>query len=549
MNNIPRRHFVFLVCFIIFGLLLYKDPFSQRTLIPNFEPFPDTFYYITSARNALEGKGLRFIREGREIRQGVPPLYSVSLMPAFLIRNDPRIFYFVNVAFSLLSFFLFYLILKHITKNLLIYGLGLFLYITNYFFYWISTLAMAENLILPLFLGGVLILISRINLLNVSLAAALSTSFYATKYAALPLTVIFPLLYFCKILFWQKRMTQKLTLGIFFILLALMIFVSFSIYEYSVARTSLLKSVVDTVSRFVTTEVRPTIPSVEQSKSTSKSVWFSSIYINKNLPEYLGALSGSSMRFLWDYTPILPRMVALPSLIFLLIGLFYKKFRSLNLALLLMLSGTVLFMSSFYTTDARYVYIAIPTLLISFILLLSFLDDYFTKKKIQNLYWIFLLVALIFYLMTNTLRLKNQIMLNLKYAETPWYYVSIVEMNNYFTKERIVNDKKPIVISAMPPYLIDYFSNGNYTLLPLSYEQEFRDSKETVWGPNDYSNLPRLYQKYLQEGYPVYVARYGLGNESYTNSDFRIITEKFKLTRVLQGCYEQCNIYRLELKE
>ena len=153
-----------------------------------------------------------------------------------------------------------------------------------------------------------------------------------------------------------------------------------------------------------------------------------------------------------------------------------------------------------------------------------------------------------FYVFNNALRIKNQISLNLKYAETPWYYISVLKLNEYFTDDKVIDGKKPVVISALPPFLVDFYSNGNYTLLPLSYEQEFRSAKEITWGPNDYTDLPKLYTKYIKEGYDVYVSRYGLGNEVYTNRDFEIIMKEFQLDLVWPGCYEQCNIYTVGLK-
>ena len=85
-------------------------------------------------------------------------------------------------------------------------------------------------------------------------------------------------------------------------------------------------------------------------------------------------------------------------------------------------------------------------------------------------------------------------------------------------------------------------------MLPLSSEQEFRGIKEIVWGPNDYSDLPKLYRKYLKEGFNVYVSRAGLGNESYTNRDFDNIVKVFNTQIVLPGCFDQCNIYRVKIK-
>ena len=98
---------------LLFALLIYKNPFSQRTLIPNFEPFPDTFHYINPALSLLKGNGFSINRDGRVIRPNVPPLYSLSLIPAFAIKLDPRISYYSNAALAFISLFLFWSILKN----------------------------------------------------------------------------------------------------------------------------------------------------------------------------------------------------------------------------------------------------------------------------------------------------------------------------------------------------------------------------------------------------------------------------------------------------
>jgi hypothetical protein len=144
-------------------------------------------------------------------------------------------------------------------------------------------------------------------------------------------------------------------------------------------------------------------------------------------------------------------------------------------------------------------------------------------------------------------RIKSQIVINLKYAETPWYYISVLKLNDYFSKEKITDGSKPVVISPMVPYYIDFYSNGNYQLLPLSVDQEFRLNKEEAWGYYDYSNLHNLYENFIKEGKQVYVARYGLGNESYLNNAFKDLENDFRLTEVYSGCYSQCNIYKLDL--
>lgn len=532
MKRLFKAHYIFLGCLILFALLLFKDPFSVRTLIPNFEPYPDAIHYVNSARSFLKREGLNIVREGRVITPSVPPLYSLSLLPAFIINNDPRVFYFTNVVLALASFVIFYLILIRLVGSSLIKGFILLLYATNYFFYWFPTLAMAENLTLFFFLSALLVLISKISLLNVVLAGVLSVSFYVTKYASAPLTAVFSFMYFIKLfLSWKKK--ELRIVNVFLLILSTLL--ALSAEEYLTKGNALLSSLISFSSNIST-------PGISQANT---SPWFSTAYTSTNLGHYINAITGGSERFLWDFTPLVPGFVGIGGLLGLLGGIFIKQYRLVSVTLLLALAASVLFMSTFYAVDMRYIYPAIPTLLLGFGILLQTVVERIRKQILKKFFYAGVLILAVFYLSTSALRIKNQIMLNLRYAETPWYYVSVLELNKYFTQAKIQNGKKPVVITPMIPYYIDFFSNGNYTLLPLSNDQEFRHFKEAAWGSNDYSDLIALYKKYLNDGYPVYVDRYGVGNEGYLNQAFKDVGDNFWLEKVASGCYEQCDIYEL----
>lgn len=536
-----RQFRYILICgLILFGLLLYKDPFSQRTLIPNLEPFPDTIHYIVPARSLASGDEFLVKREGRSLIPSVKPIYSLILVPGYLLNKDPRFFYFTNFILALLSAFLFFSIIRRITNNLWILALIFLLYITNYFIYWFPNLAMAENLLLPLYLGGVWLILEKVSIKKSSLVGILSLTFYMTKSAAAPLTASFLFIYAIKVFIEKRILGERLkfwvALGLGFILML----VPTLLYDSLLGRDNILTNLFSLASSGS--------PVVSDRETPTSSAWFSPSYINKNLPLYLNALIGGQMRFLWDFTPIVPKFAGLGSILGLLIALFVKKMRFLSFSLIILLFSSILFISTFYAADARYIYQAIPTLLIGFAIFLIFLLNFLKNRK--AVFYFIVGLLFLFYLSTSSLRLKNQISLNLKYAETPWYYISVLKMNEYFTSDKVTNNKKPVLISALPPYLIDYYANGNYTLLPLSYDQEFRGQvvREVVWGPNDYSNLLNLYKKYLTEGYKVYVSRAGLGNEGYTNRDFNTIVEEFDTKLVLEGCFNQCNIYSVKLK-
>jgi len=553
-----KKHWIFIINLLIFALLLAKNPFSERSLIPNFEPYPDTIHYVNSARSFIEGHGLQIYREGRALKTNVPPLYSLVLMPLFLIYNDPRMFYFTNVILALLSFFLFYKILRKILiasdqrlmlaprslgevgTNYLIIFITLFLYATNYFFYWYPTLAMAENLALTLFMGAIYLLLIPLSKKNAVYASLISVAFYATKYASIPLTGFFFLSYLAKIYLDQRYATGvKKNIKLYFILIfsSVFLFFIYSLWEWYAKGSTLLVS------------------SIKSTSSVSSGGWFSLAYVNKYLPHYLRALAGGErIRFLWDDTPIVPIYVGISALIGFIFGVIQKQTRFITISLLLMLFSSILFMSSFYSQDMRYLYHAIPTLLLGFALfwktVLSFtLPLSFPRRRESSLIFIFLLIALfLFYLFTNAIRLKKQIMLNLKYVETPWYYISVLELNKYFATPPNP-DKKPIVISSMSPYYIDFFSNRNYSLLPLSLSQDFWNTPKEAWGNFDYSNLITLYHKALLNNYPIYVHNYGLGNEQVLRDDFKKIQDTFKLELVQTGCFNACNIWRLRERD
>lgn len=539
-----KERFIFLGLIFIFLLLVFKDPFSQRTLIPNFEPYPDTFHYINPALNFVKGEGFNMNRGGREITLKVPPFYSFVLVPVFFIDPDPRMAYYANVLLALISLFLFRAILKKILANKILIYFLLVLYITNYYIYWVPTIIMGENLTLTLYLTSLFVLLSKISKVNLIIISISAVGLYATKYSSIPITSAIILLSLTKTYFGKFGLKQRIKLILFFLISLGLLYLALGIFENASKGRNIIGQYFEHLS-----SIYSSIPKrdVVESQISSKPEWFGIQYVSRNLPLYLKSLIGNSNRFLWDQTPLVPQFVGIFGLIGILAGLFYVKVRFISFSLLLFIATSIIFISTFYSFDARYIYIVIPTLVIGFGLFLQSVENKTNMDK-KIIFNILVIIFTTFYLTTNFTRIKSQISLNLKYAETPWNYIAVLKMNEYFTKDKIINEKKPILISALPPFLIDYYTNGNYTLLPLSYEQEFRDIKDIVWGPNDYSDLPKLYKQYLDEGYSVYVSRAGLGNEGYTNRDFNTIVEKFDTKLVLAGCYDQCNIYKVELK-
>lgn len=534
--------YLFCYALLILVMLLLRNPFSQRTLIPNLEPYPDTIHYLTPARSLVSGGPFKITREGRTVNQGVPPLYSLAVAPFYLVNSDVRMFYIANVFLTLVSLALFYLILKKITDDKWVIGLTLFLFATNFFVSWYPQWAMAENLVMPLFLGGVYLLLSKVNTTNLLLAGLIPISLFATKYANIPLTAVYSLLYLLKIIF-DFRKDKKILfkkLGAY-ILVTAVLSAGIIAYGYFVNGLNFIAGLMGVI--------KATFGGISSGASTAPKVsnpWMSFIYLKTNLPQYLNALIGRNERFLWDFTPMVARWVGELGIVGLVMGCFSpKKTRFLFFSMVLMLLSEIIFMSTFYAVDMRYIYFAIPTLLFGFSLFFSNLKSVFKKAHMYFLFVLIVFAAFGYYFAGNAIRIKSQIVINVKYAETPWYYISVLKLNDYFVDK--VNDK-PFVISPMPPYYIDFYSNGNYRLLPLSLAQEFRSGKTIAWGDYDYSDLHAIYQELLKKGGKLYVSTYGLGNEAYLHKSFDDLNKDFKLTEVQNECYTQCKIFKLELK-
>jgi hypothetical protein len=539
MRSIQKKPltYIFIANIFLFIFLLLKNPFSDRNLIPNFEPYPDTIHYINPARSFVSGQGFQVVREGRAFAPSVPLLYSITLIPFFLIKNDPRMFYFGNLLLAFTALFLFFQILKKVSKNIWIIGFSLFLYVTNYFLYWYPNLAMAENLMHFLFIAGIYLLLLKVNLKTIIFASVIGIGFYATKYAAAPLTIVYFLLYGIKIFIENKKIPWKnlLWYGIGIGVVTILFFG----FEYITKGRNIIATLLEVTGMMGKQKVSFDATGV---KTAIAAEPFSILFIPQLFPQYIKAILGNPARFLWDYTPIVPKYIAIFSILGFITSLLNKNLRFFTFSLLLLLFSQILFMSTFYAFDMRYIYHAVPTMILGFALFLIFLSSWKFAYS-RYVFFSFVFCVLGFYFFTNMVRLKKQIMLNLKYRETPWYYISVLKLNEYFSVDP--KGKKPIVISAMNPYYVDFFKNANYSLLPLSIDQEFRGRFNIAWGKNDYSDLIKLYRSYLNNGYRVYIHNYGLGNEGYLKSAYHDVEQKFQLQQVASGCYNACNIYRL----
>lgn len=554
------RHWPLGAAALVLALLLWRNPYSDRTLIPNFEPFPDSFHYITPPRCWLQGDGWKLCRDGMAgVKPAVPPVYGVMLLPAFLFSSDARTFYFVNVVLAFISIGFLYAITKRLKLEPIAQLLVLTLLVTSYQVYWLPTLAMAENVVLPLFFASIWLLSAKKLRWQTSMAVGVLAGLqYGAKFAGLPLMASLGGVTGIRILFehrdeqnkikWQGT-TQKL-LALSLPLLGL--FLAFGGWHT-------INSVVNIANLLGAS--KGDVPSAGvTTPAVADTSWFGFQYFAMNSKVYLQTLLGQSTRFLWDFTPLLSPWLSSAAAFGLLYGVASARWRWLSLTLLASTILQVIIISLFYTSDTRYVYVLLPIALVGLGLFLEAVTQLATSKTVHKRLKLpaktlplvltgALLLCIGVYSGVNFNRIKSQISLNLRYAETPWWYLAINEMNTYFGNlPASSSGKQPIVISPIVPYLVDLYSNGTYSLLPLDQMQDFRGHKPAVWGENDYSDLLKLYQQKLDAGYPVFVAKYGLGNETNLHNSFAAVEERFQLTKMHSGCFSVCDIYQLSEK-
>lgn len=534
-----QKYFYVFVPFCIFCLLLLRNPFSDRTLIPNLEPFPDSIHYITPAFNLIRGRGLVIARNEYVMIPSVPLLYSLTLIPGFMLKSDVRMFYFTNVLLVLTSYVLLYQILKEVTKNTVIHFVCLLLFVLNPIMYWYPELAMAENLILPLFLGSVLLLLKKPQVSYVVIAALLAVSFYATKFASLPLSIAMSVLYFVHILQGAKG-TERRTILVTYILSLFAVGGLYLIYELLLRNNNLIFGLFGLFSSVFSP--KNITNAVSHQSAQGGNDFFSLSYVVKDTSAYLGWLVGRPMTVLWKQMQILPPALAVAGLGGIALSFFARKPR-LSWILSVFMIFNVLLMATFYVADGRYFIIAIPSLVIGIGLLFSFLEEQLpTKKKAIS---VLCLMVVLLYGLFNVMRLKFDVMLNLRYAETPWYYLSVVEMDKQLRSQVNPSMPTPVVISALPPFFIDFYLHQPAILLPLSGSQEFQQHKQEAWGNYDYSNIPALYEQYFKAGHPVFLTKYGLGNEKILQDAFYTLLRTYDFEQISDGCFGQCAVYRM----
>lgn len=524
---------------LLFFLLLYRAPFSSRTLIPNFEPYPDSFHYLVPAQHLLAGRGLTMDRIGT-ILPGVPPLYSLTLVPFFWLVNDPRMAYYANLVLSLSSYLVFVaLCRRHLSSRLVRLPLYL-LFVTHPVLIWYVELVMAEHLALLLFLGSLWLVGRRGGNRQRFTEGLISPLLYATKYAAAPLSFALLVVFGLRSL-WQSLSRRRLAPLLILLSGALLCTSLYLALTHAIRGSSELDRVMAIF------QAKETVTGVQKESATAtpNDPFFGTKYARNNLQAYGKYLFGTPLPILWKTEQLLPVPLAILGVVGWLLLWRRREDRWFALAVGLSITSTLAFLALFYVVDGRYVYHFIPLAILGVGVTLQASRSLVRGPRTALLFALCILVLCAGYAGLQARRLKFRASLNFRHAETPWYYQAVREIDTYLAQQPRAA-KPPVIISAMPPFLFDFYAKERFILLPLHRYQEFRNATTQAWGEHDYTNLPGVYESYLAAGHSVYLTAYGLGNEGYLQQEFAAVRQQFGGELVKEGCHGLCSIYRLK---
>jgi hypothetical protein len=509
-----------------FLILAWKQPYAGHSQIGNFDPFPDSLHYVVPARNLLSGQGFRFAREGGETKIAVPPIYSWTLLPSYLLNFDARSYYWSNLALGLLSIFLLSQLVYRLSRSPWWAGLILFAYVTNFVIYWQVSLPMAENALLTMLLTALNFALLPINRKNLLFFTIFAAACYGSKYVALPVTAALLLRQVGRLFLEKKKRAWPFIFEVAGVALLCLVFFNG-------------KELLSYLEKFYL------IFTQHDAVAASETSWFSMANFSKSFREYFAALMGQPIYNLWYVKSILPYGVAALVLLWSIFALWkLPKYRPIASLVLLLVVSQLGFLSLTAMIEGRYAFVFIPIIFTGLAACLGSFSEMLAKRKKHSVPKVefFLSVFLILLLTVSRFSdLKTQLLLNYKGGESPWWQVGIVAADGYLKEQ--TNQSNTWVISSFSPFVWDFYQQGNYRVLPLSEGQSMY--QEPIWGLDlPETDLLGFYKQALLNGQVIYLATVGFGRSEWPILE-QYTTAGLQLKLIKEDCLGACKLYQL----
>ncbi len=507
-----------LISFLVVSLLSIV---STHHFLFNLEPYPDGLLYTLSARNAVMGRGLQLEYLGETVRLWVPPLYAVVLSLGYLINKSPSSFVIVNTMLGLTSFGLMWLIARVTTKHWWAPSLVVVCLASHAFIWWLPTLPMSENIAVPLFLLSLYgLVVPKPSLKQLVLTAIGIGGLLLTRFAAISLVGVLATWLMVRIWFTQ---TQRIRVAFVSVMIAMVVL--FWTY-FLVAKVP--------VGAFF---------KVAFDQLLHGGQFYNLAHIPGNSLAYLAIVLGGANQFLWQRYPFSSGLFFVLAMGGFGYGLLVSdKLRGAWRGMAAVWLALWPIALVFYVVDARYIIYSIPILCL---VVTWFFDQLLQKshRKIMVVLIIGLMVVGLGQLNSQVGLAKEILAANVLHRSRAWQFESIQHFNQVFT-----NKPTAILITALPPFLVDAYQVGAYRVVPLSTAQEFLQKGEYIWGDDImYSDLIQGYAAWVAEGKELYISNAYITHAQQVIRDYERYKSTFIFVPVSEGCDHVCDVYLLKL--
>jgi hypothetical protein len=507
ITNFFKKYTLSLLVLTIFLFLTVFLISDSNHFFYNLEPYPDGLVYGLSGRNLALNKGFQLVTNYGSSRVWTAPLYQLFLFSGYIFSSRIETAYVLNILLGIFGLCFFIKIIDITIKKLWLKILGIIVYLSHAVIFWLPTLMMSENLSLTTFIAFIYFYLEKNSIKKYFLSILIGMSFFFTKFSLIGVTLGSLVVIGKEYLKFKPK--QKKIIFIIFPFLILIFELLLKSREISSLR-------------------------VFNSIFEKGNIFFSFRFIIPNLIIYTKMLILNKGFFLW-------LDIGLTNFIFFglfltsLFVLFKKKLWQKFWLLIVLFLAQFPLQLVFYVADARYIIYSIPLIVLGVTWLVDALPE---KRRIL----IPLVVLGIFLQLFMQRNLVRQIVAdNLLGRSTAWQYEAIKHFNS-------VLEDDSLIITALPPFLVDTYQEKNYRVLPLSYTQEFMNKKQYVWGDDiHYENIMETYRNWINEGKTIYISNSYITHHQDVVKDFENFKKEFTLKSISNGCENACNIYRLEL--
>lgn len=514
-----QEHWIVVCAVLVVIIATIPAVLVRNHWLYNLEPYPDAFYYALMGQNWVEKGDLALWYQDSRLTVALPPFYSIVLGLGYLVWSPDLVTSFVgvNIILQILTVVLLYATLKQTTTRRLAVLVGILVYLSHPVIYWLPLVAMSENVALPLFALTLYGLTHPQTDKRAVLTVFGSMGLVATRFLAFTVAGASWLLVMVDILRKASKRTIVITVSCFLIL---GVVISAFLESRGLGPVSILYNSYLSISR--------------------QQYGYSFGNILTNATFYLNTLIGTSGRILWQSGPLSSGGF----LILFLLGVcstFSQKKWYFGFLLAGLSFVQVPLLLLYFTVDNRYLILILPVLALG----IGWLFDSVGSYK-QSLLLVFLALSILVQLMAQKSLIRELVVSNFFGKSTAWQHQAIVNFDQFANE----SSGEEIIITALPPFLIDAYQQEKYQVLPLSDQQEFIQKGTFVWG-SDFQpeeNLMIYYQQQLDSGRNLFISNAYITHSQHVILDYQKYEEEFNLELIRSGCDNACNIYRLTTK-